>query len=69
VVSEAGTSVYVAEGNAARRRTVTLGGRAGGRVEVLNGLSPGDKVVVGGAALVSDGAKVSPVEEPAGDGR
>lgn len=69
VISEGGTSVYVAQGGVARRRTVTLGGRAGARVEVLDGLSPGDKVVVGGAALVSEGAKVNPVEEPAGEGR
>lgn len=62
LVSEGGTAVYVVEGGAARRRTVTLGGRAGGRVEVLNGLSPGDKLVVEGAALLSDGVKVSPVE-------
>ena len=40
---------------------------SGGRVEVLSGLSPGDKVVVGGAALLSDGVKVTPVEE--GNGR
>ena len=69
VISEGGTSVYVAEGGVARRRTVTLGGRADSRVEVLNGLSPGDKVVVSGAALLSEGTKVEPVEEPAGDGR
>jgi RND family efflux transporter MFP subunit len=69
VVSEGGTAVYVAEGGKARRRAVTLGGGDGVRVEVLNGLSPGDKVVVEGAALLSDGARVSQVEEPAGGGR
>lgn len=69
LVSEEGTAVYVVEGGMARRRTVTLGARAGGRVEVLNGLSPGDKLVLDGAALLSDGVKVSPVEEPEGEGR
>jgi len=57
-----GSAVYVDEGGTARRRTVTTGSRSGGRVEVLAGLSPGDKVVVGGAALLSDGARVTPVE-------
>jgi len=45
-----------------------LGGRSGGRVEVLTGLSPGDKVVVDGAALLVDGARVTAVEEPAAPG-
>jgi len=61
-----GNAVYVAEGGTARRRSVTTGGRSGDRVEVLTGLSPGDKVVVGGAALLTDGAKVTPVEPEGG---
>jgi len=60
------SAVYVSEGSVARRRTVTTGGRSGGRVEVLTGLSPGDKVVVGGAALLTDGAKVTQVEPEGG---
>jgi membrane fusion protein (multidrug efflux system) len=60
-----GTVVWVAEGGTARRKTVTTGGRAGGRIEVLSGLSPGDKVVVDGAALLSEGVRVTAVEEPA----
>jgi multidrug efflux system membrane fusion protein len=62
---EGDAAVYAAQGGIARRRQVTLGGRSGGRVEVLTGLSPGDRVVVGGAALLSDGARVTPLEEPA----
>jgi multidrug efflux system membrane fusion protein len=58
-------AVYVDQGGVAKRRQVTLGGRSGGRVEVLTGLSPGDKVVVDGAALLADGARVTAVEEPA----
>lgn len=61
-----GVAVYVVEGVLAKRRALTLGGRDGLRVEVLNGLSPGDKVVVEGAALLTDGARVSQVDEPAG---
>jgi RND family efflux transporter MFP subunit len=66
LVSEGGAAVFVAEGGEARRRTVTTGGRAGGRVEVLTGLSPGDKVVVEGASLLSDGTRLTPIQEPAG---
>jgi membrane fusion protein, multidrug efflux system len=65
VISEGGAVVWVAEGGTARRKTVTTGGRAGGRIEVLSGLSPGDKVVVDGAALLSEGVRVTAVEEPA----
>ena len=63
VVSEGGTAVYVKDGHTARRKTVTTGSRSGGRVEVLTGLAPGDKVVVGGAALLSNGARITQVEE------
>jgi RND family efflux transporter MFP subunit len=69
VVSEGGTAVYIREGKVARRRNITTGSRSGGRVEVLTGLSPGDKVVVGGAALLSDFDRIieveAPIEEPA----
>jgi multidrug efflux pump subunit AcrA (membrane-fusion protein) len=63
VMSEGGAAVYVDQGGVARRRPVTTGGRAAGRVEVTGGLAPGDKVVVDGAALLSEGAKVTPIEE------
>ncbi|HEX4961351.1 MAG TPA: efflux RND transporter periplasmic adaptor subunit [Thermoanaerobaculia bacterium] len=66
VLSEAGAAVFVDQGGMARRRPVTTGGRAGGRVEVLGGISPGDKVVVDGAALLSEGARVTPVAAAAG---
>ncbi|HEX3555443.1 MAG TPA: efflux RND transporter periplasmic adaptor subunit [Thermoanaerobaculia bacterium] len=66
VLSETGAAVYVDQGGIARRRPVTTGGRAAGRIEVLNGLAPGDKVVVDGAALLSEGARVTQVAEPAG---
>ncbi|MBW8875226.1 MAG: efflux RND transporter periplasmic adaptor subunit [Acidobacteria bacterium] len=65
VLSETGAAVYVDQGGIARRRPVTTGGRAAGRIEVLNGLSPGDKVVVDGAALLSEGARVTQIAEPA----
>jgi RND family efflux transporter MFP subunit len=48
----------------AERRPVTLGGRGGDRVEVLDGLSPGERVVVRGVAFLSDGMQA---EETADD--
>lgn len=42
----------------AHRRDVTLGLRGDGQVEVLSGLEPGERVVVAGASLLSDGARV-----------
>jgi membrane fusion protein (multidrug efflux system) len=55
----------VMEEGTAKRRAVTTGGRGDGRIEVISGLAAGDKVVVNGAALLSDGARVEAVEEPA----
>lgn len=42
----------------ARLRIVTLGVADGGRVVVLSGLSPGDRIVTSNVEQVSDGAKV-----------
>ncbi|MDR3691687.1 MAG: efflux RND transporter periplasmic adaptor subunit [Fimbriimonas sp.] len=42
----------------ARLRIVTLGTALGGKVEVLSGLNPGDRIVVGDRSDVSDGAKI-----------
>jgi membrane fusion protein (multidrug efflux system) len=64
VISEGGSALFVVEGGTARRRAVTTGARGEGRIEVLSGLAAGDKVVVNGAALLADGAKVEAVAEP-----
>lgn len=42
-----------------RRAPVQLGGRAGGRVEIISGLQDGDRVVVAGADALSDDASVT----------
>jgi len=63
VVSEGGSALFVVEGGAARRRAVTTGGHADGRIEVVSGLAAGDKVVVSGAALLTDGARVEAVDD------
>ena len=60
----------VADGKASRR-TVVLGARAQGRVEVLSGVDAGELVVVGGLERMSEGMPVKPqprvrgVEAPA----
>lgn len=43
----------------ARLRIVTVGERVGGRVLILSGLAPGDRIVAGEHERVSDGAKVA----------
>jgi membrane fusion protein, multidrug efflux system len=48
----------VAEEGVARRRPVQVGLQARDRVEIVSGLEPGERVVVEGGALLSDGARV-----------
>ena len=48
--------VFVVEGDRARVRPVTLGWREVDWVEITAGLQVGDRVVVMGAALISDGS-------------
>lgn len=55
------TSVYVAESGVARQRLVTLGARAGDRVEILSGLSDGDRLVLSPALALRDGARLEEV--------
>jgi RND family efflux transporter MFP subunit len=57
-------SVFVVEGDVARRRLVTLGGQSGGRYVVLSGLNGGEQVVLNPDA-VQDGGPVR-VSEAAG---
>lgn len=72
-VGSGGATAYVIERagmdagptHRARRRAVTLGRRSHDRVEILSGLSDGDRVVVTGADVLSDGDGVSIEEAPA----
>jgi RND family efflux transporter MFP subunit len=50
--------VYVVDGGVARGRMVTTGARQGGMVEILSGLSKGEKLVAPVPAKLSDGGKV-----------
>ncbi|MGK4003410.1 efflux RND transporter periplasmic adaptor subunit [Sorangium sp. So ce1036] len=57
--SERGFLAYVVDGDVARERVLSLGLRtANGRVEVMSGLSVGERLVVRGAEALRDGAKV-----------
>ena len=51
-------SVFVVDGAAARNRPVKLGETSGNSVEVIDGLREGDRVVVRGASMLSDGETV-----------
>lgn len=56
---EGGTAVLtVSPDNVAHKRTVTLGVRQGGQVQILSGVNPGEEVVVVGGLGLDDKAKV-----------
>lgn len=64
VVSKDGSkAVYVIKDNIIRIREVTLGAVNGSTVEVLSGLSVGEKVVLKPAENLSDGMKVKTVKD------
>jgi len=67
VALSSGAVVYVVENGLARRRPVTLGTEAGGRVIVSEGLRPGDSVIVLGQSYLDDSAaiRVTDVEKGA----
>lgn len=51
--------VYLAEGDRAVHRNITVGGAFGDMTEITAGLKPGDQVVVRGAGRLSDGAAIT----------
>ena len=53
-----GASVFVVEKGVAHRRAVKLGPETEGKVGVLDGLKPGERVVVDGVAVLEDGMAV-----------
>lgn len=65
VVAESGNAVFVVDrksGLIARRRPVETGARGKGTVEILRGLDPGERVIVGGASMIEHGDKVVEVK-------
>lgn len=66
VVSEGGSAVFVVDrklGHVARRRDVVTGVRGGGRIEIVRGLDPGERLIVNGASLLEDGDPVAEVKD------
>ena len=57
---EKGRFVYVVNDDKAVKQYISTG-KENGSFEVLSGINPGDKVIVEGLNLVSDGVKVSVV--------
>jgi membrane fusion protein (multidrug efflux system) len=67
VIAEgANTYVFTVQDQRARRRTVQLGKRTAGTVEVLEGLEAGESVVRTGMQRLRDGAEVRAPDEAAG---
>ncbi len=71
VPEQASQYVFVAANGVAERRRIVIGRRQPGFVEVLNGLRPGERVIVEGTQKVRDGtaikdAPMGPVPEPGG---
>ena len=54
----AGTVVYVLDEDKVRQRVVTTGLRREGLVEILSGLTTGERVVAIGAGFLTDGAQI-----------
>lgn len=52
------TTVYVVNDGQVSRRSIETGVQSGGRVQVLDGLSEGDQIVVVGQSALRDGSKV-----------
>ncbi|MGQ9368199.1 efflux RND transporter periplasmic adaptor subunit [Azospirillum sp. ST 5-10] len=53
------TYVFVVDGDGrAQRRAVEIGQRETGRVEIVSGVAPGERVVIEGAAKLSDGDRL-----------
>jgi membrane fusion protein, multidrug efflux system len=52
------SSLYVADSGVARARLVTLGASLDGRIEVISGLSAGDRVIFPAPEGLADGARV-----------
>jgi membrane fusion protein (multidrug efflux system) len=55
--------VFVAEGNKALRKSITIGYEQERMVEVLQGLKEGDQVVIKGQQMIREGSSVRVVEE------
>ncbi len=55
--------VYVQNGTTAEKREVTLGIKNGTELEIVDGLSAGDKVILTGITQISDGTNINVVNQ------
>ena len=58
VLRPAGSVVYVPEGNIVKERAVQTGLLRNGEIEILAGLKAGETVVMDGAGMLTDGARI-----------
>jgi membrane fusion protein (multidrug efflux system) len=58
-VDEGKQIIFIAENGRAVQRTVTLGARAAGKIEILSGLKTGEKVIITGQDQLVDGQALS----------
>lgn len=65
VLRPAGSVVYVLEGEQVRQQTVTTGISSDGVVEIVSGVTAGQRVAVDGASLLTDKTAVSVRDAPA----
>lgn len=54
--------IYVVEGNKAVLKTITVGSEVGDGIIVLDGLKPGDQVIVNGQINLTNGTEIKPEE-------
>lgn len=66
IVDHQGEHVYVVQDGLARRRTVTVGATESGRSQILEGLEPGESIVVAGHGALQDGSQVEVMPQEAG---
>lgn len=59
-------AVFVADGERAHRKEVTVGIRQGGSLEVVKGLDGGERIVVQGAAFLRDGNPITTPDDAEG---
>jgi len=57
------SAVYVVEGGVARVKNVRTGLEKGNIIEVLDGIGAGEKIIVRGQSVVSDGKRIEVIRE------
>jgi RND family efflux transporter MFP subunit len=60
--------IFIAEGETAKRTKVNLGYESNGQVEIVDGLKPGQQVVVAGQGALKDGSKIKVVQNRSQNG-